>query len=252
MRKSLWVSVRIETFVISTKIQTDYGPFPIANWKRAIIFIDTHLMGFSKHWIGLNEDWIREAPNPIPYDAECIVFLIHGTQFHLPVSTADHCSPTNRWPNIWWDSKMSPTHPMWGDRATNVATWMISLKSHDSANGTKREKYVFHWITQTALAQFQMKIGLQMEPFLILTWIICCWTVCELSTNSQIKPNNLELLSAHTEIHIIIVVIVVAAQNNTWKWDFETNGKKNKENKRGDQWKDAENLIATDYFGVYL
>lgn len=32
------------------------------------------------------------------------------------------------------------------------------------------------------------------------TWIICCCTVCELSTNSQIKPNNLELFRKKSKI----------------------------------------------------
>lgn len=34
--------------------------------------------------------------------------------------------------------------------------------------------------------------------FVSLTWIICCCTVCELSTNSHIKPSNFELFPDHS------------------------------------------------------
>lgn len=114
--------VRIEHFVISIKIQRDYNFFcPARNRRRSIIY-RKKFNGLSKALHILERGLNSQASQPDFVRRRVYGFFIHGTQFHLPVSTVDHYSPTNRWPSIWWDSKMNPTHPMWGDRATNVAT----------------------------------------------------------------------------------------------------------------------------------
>lgn len=48
-----------------------------------------------------------------------------------------------------------------------------------------------------------------------LTWIICCCTVWELSTNSHINPNNLELCESKVKRKQKIEKYVIQAENDS-------------------------------------
>lgn len=177
MRGSVGMSMRVETFVIDWLRNCLHFYF-FGRWKNLVVCA----IVFNGLFEILNTT-IEIALLPQPD------FMIRRLLIIYPWNAFSHTCFSSR--SLFADKQVTKyLVRLRNELSTSNVRWSRDERCNIN-DITKNPRFCKKKKTKMKLCHFVCTFyQIKLSQF---TWIICCCTVCELSTNSQIKPNNFEL-----------------------------------------------------------